>query len=107
MDALINFIMTYLNPIYLLNLLWSLVVDAVYMLFQLIVDTLVLLLSAVNWLCPVFPTLAPPPMFIAIAKHVAWVIPWHYAGQMIVVMIGCTMFAIMTTWTLRWMKVIR
>lgn len=107
MQDLINFLLNYLNPINLLNLLWGLVLDAFYLLAQLVLDTLVLLLAAVNWLCPVFPTLQPPAQFVTIAKHVAWVIPWDYGVKMIVVMIGCTMFAIMTTWILRWMKIVK
>jgi len=116
MNDLINFLMTYLNPIYWMNLLWDFLLDAIYLFLQLVLDTLVLILSAVNWLCPVFPNLSPPTeitvgssslSFATLLSWVSWVIPWHYAFQMITVMIGCTMFAVMTTWVLRWMKVVR
>jgi len=116
MSDLINYSLTYLNPISFINMLWDFVLDCIYMLLQLLIDTLVLLLAAINWICPVMPNLSPPSsiqvagssfQFSQFLRWIAWIIPWDYAVSMIIVMIGCTMFAIMTTWTLRWAKVIR
>jgi len=107
MDALINFLITYLNPLTWLNLLWAMLIDSIYLLFQFVIDLLTSLMLIINWVCPVFPNLEPSPMVLQVAKNVAWVIPWHYGAQMLIVMAGCTMFAIMTMWTLRWLKVLR
>ena len=107
MSDLINFILTYLNPIYLFNLLWDLVIDAFYLIIQMIVDTLTGLLAIVNWITPSFPDLAPPQIVVDIAKFSAWVIPWHYAFLIVTLMITLTVFAISTTWILRWIKVIK
>lgn len=116
MQNLINFLLYYLNPVNFINLLWDLVLDAVYLILQLVIDTFAMLLAGINWICPVFPNLAPPTSFDAggtqvqfakIIKYIAWVIPWNYALNMITVMIGCTMFALMTTWILRWVKVVK
>jgi len=107
MESILNWIITYLNPINLLNLLWELCVDFVYLVAQWVVDLLTILISTINWLCPVFPNLSPPPIVLSVARKVAWVIPWHYASRMVVVMIGLTIFAIMVSWSLRWAKIIR
>jgi len=107
MDSLINFFLTYFNPTYIFNLLWDLCIDFLYMCMQFLIDVGAGLLSLVNWICPVFPDLHPPWLVLTWLKHMAWIIPWHYATQMLIVMVGCTMFAIMTTWVLRWLKVVR
>jgi len=73
MDAFLNWIITYLNPINLLNLLWDLCLDLFYMVIQGLVDLLTLLVSGINWICPVFPNLSPPPMVLSVARNVAWV----------------------------------
>lgn len=94
---------------------WDLVVDVMYLLAQFFIDTLTLLLSFVNWVCPVFPNLGPPTVNIdgfgnvwaKILSAIAWIIPWGYAAQLLIVMSSCTMFAIMTTWILRWLKVVK
>jgi len=107
MENFLNLILQYLNPITWLNALWELCIDLLYMFLQFGINLLTGLAATINWVCPVFPSLSPPPMFTQVVKSMAWVIPWHYGAQMILVMIGCTMFAVMVCWTLRWLKVVR
>jgi len=107
METMLQLLLTYLNPVTWINAIFDVIIDSAFTVLQLLLDTAALLLGAINWLCPVFPNLHPPQVVLDMIKHMAWIIPWSYAVQMLTVMIGCTMFAVMTTWTLRWLKVIR
>jgi len=110
MESILNFFLTYFNPVKLLNMLWDLLIDAFYYFVQLVIDTFVLLVSGLNWICPVMEKLVPPtppPIITRIAANVAWVIPWGYAVDLLAAMFCMTMLTIMSSWTLRWMKVIR
>lgn len=110
MESIINFFATYFNPVKLLNMIWDLHVDALYYAAQLAIDILVGLAAGLNWLCPAMASLVPPnppPIVLQMLNHVAWIIPWNYAVDLLAAMFCMTMLTIMTSWTLRWMKVIR
>lgn len=110
MESILNFFLTYFNPTNFINMLWNLHIDAFYYFIQLIIDTMAGLVAGLNWLCPVMEKLVPPtppPIITQMARHVAWVIPWNYAVDLVAAMMCMTMLTIMTSWTLRWMKVIK
>jgi len=110
MESILNFFITYFNPTTFINRLWELHIDAFYYLLQLIIDTLTGLVAGLNWLCPVMEKLmppSPPPIITRIAGHIAWVIPWGYAVDLLAAMFCMTLLTIMSSWILRWMKVIR
>lgn len=110
MEGIINFFLTYFNPIKLLNMLWELIIDVLYLVAQFFIDTLVALIAAINWLCPSFErvqNLTVPPAVASAAKAIAWIIPWNYALDLLMSMMCFTMLSIMFSWTLRWLKVIR
>jgi len=91
-------------------MLWDLHVDAFWYMVQLLVDLFVGLVAALNWVCPAMEKLvppSPPPIIIKMAGHIAWIVPWNYALDLIAAMFCMTLLTIMSSWTLRWMKVIR